>query len=565
MKTVNIDLGVDNIKDLSHNTIVVSMIEQGEQGLQGPAGPKGEQGTQGERGPIGPQGETGPKGEKGDVGPAGPAGMNGKDFKYEDFTKEQLAALKGPKGEQGTQGERGPIGPQGETGPKGEKGDVGPAGPAGMNGKDFKYEDFTKEQLAALKGPKGEQGTQGERGLQGPPGKDGERGPAGERGPQGLQGPAGPKGEGADIDLSEYVKKSDLRPEARYITMTAVIDQNNPDPLACITYEDDAKGMSKGSPEWDKFFGTKLVLFKDGKEVRELKDDELNNLSPDDGDVMAKFSRKGLNIKTVDNKVYVSMTDNPNNSDYGYYAHSRGEEAIDAFYLGAYLGYEENGKLRSIKGVMPTGNKAIGDFRTIAQANGKGYEQLAFYQWTFLQAMYVLKYGNLDSQTALGKGLTGGSEHKNTGYTNGKGVNYGTNSDVEQMRFQYLEDMWGNKVQWLDGAMTGENGIMKTNTDGFNNTANNYKSHSLGINEDIGGYTSSIQGSNELGFVPKTANGSDSTYYSDYAYVPGSVAAYVACVGGYFGYASGAGAFYVFFGSGVDNADDVIGARLMFL
>ena len=517
MKTVNIDLGVDNIRDLSHNTIVVSMIEQGEQGLQGPAGPKGDKGEQG------PQGLTGPKGE---------------------------------------QGERGPIGPQGETGPKGEKGDVGPAGPAGMNGKDFKYEDFTKEQLAALKGEKGEQG------LQGPPGKDGEKGPAGERGPQGpqgLQGPAGPKGEGADIDLSEYVKKSDLRPEARYITMTAVIDQNNPDPLACITYEDDAKGMSKGSPEWDKFFGTKLVLFKDGKEVRELKDEELNTLSPDDGDVMAKFSRKGLNIKTVDNKVYVSMTDNPNNSDYGYYAHSRGEEARDAFYLGAYLGYEENGKLRSVKGVMPTGNKTIGDFRTIAQANGKGYEQLAFYQWTFLQAMYVLKYGNLDSQTALGKGLTGDSEHKNTGYTNGKGVNYGTNSDVEQMRFQYLEDMWGNKLQWLDGAMTGENGTIKTNTDAFNNTANNYKSHSLGISEDIGGYISSIQGSNELGFVPKTVNGSDSTYYSDYDYVPGSVAAYVACVGGCYGNASYAGAFYVSFGSGVGYADDVFGARLMFL
>ncbi len=491
MKTVNIDLGVDNIRDLSHNTIIVSMIEQGE---QGPAG---------ERGPQGLQGPAGPKGEKGDVGPAGPAGINGKDFKYEDFTKEQLAALKGEKGEKG------------------------------------------------------------EQGIQGPPGKDGEQGPAGERGPQGLQGPAGPKGEGADIDLSEYVKKSDLRPEARYITMTAVIDQNNPDPLACITYEDDAKGMTKGSPEWDKFFGTKLVLFKDGKEVRELKDEELNNLSPDDGDVMAKFSRKGLNIKTVDNKVYVSMTDNPNNSDYGYYAHSRGEEARDAFYLGAYLGYEENGKLRSIKGVMPTGNKTIGDFRTMAQANGKGYEQLAFYQWTFLQAMYVLKYGNLDSQTALGEGLTGGSEFKNTGYTNGKGINYGTVMVIEQMRFQYVEDMWGNKLQWLDGAMTGENGTMKTNTDGFNNTANNYKSYSLGTNEVIDGYIKTVQGNNELGFLSKTVGGSDTINYCDYQYIYN--AAYAAYVGGYYSNASLAGAFCVGFENSVDDANDVVSARLMFL
>lgn len=486
------------------------------------------------------------KGDKGEPGKDGEQGPQG---------------LTGPKGEQG---ERGPIGPRGETGPKGEKGDVGPAGPAGINGKDFKYEDFTKEQLAALKGEKGEKG---EQGLQGPPGKNGKRGPAGERGPQGpqgLQGPAGPKGEGADIDLSEYVKKSDLRPSARYITMTAVIDQNNPDPLACITYEDDAKSMSKGSPEWDKFFGTKLILFKDGKEVRELKDEELNSLSPDDGDVMAKFSRKGLNIKTVDNKVYVSMTDNPNNSEFKYYAHSRGEEARDAFYLGAYLGYEKGGKLRSIKGVIPTGDKNIGAFRTISQANGKGYEQMAFYQWTFLQAMYVLKYGNLDSQTALGKGLTESRGYKNTGYTNGKGINYGTTNGAEQMRFQYLEDLWGNKNQWLDGVMTGESGKVQTNTTEFNNSANNYKSYPRGTSNSISGYSATVQGSSELGFIPKTTNDFSSTYYCDYTYI-NSGAACFACAGGYYSAEVTAGAFCVRLDYDAYDNYANFGARLMFL
>lgn len=380
-----------------------------------------------------------------------------------------------------------------------------------------------------------------------------------------------------DIDLSEYVKKKDilefvkrseLKPEA-FIppkVMTAVIDQNNPDSLACITYEDDAKGMSKGSPEWDKFFGTKLVLFKDGKEVRELKDEELNSLSPDDGDVMAKFSRKGLNIKTVDNKVYVSMTDNPNNSDFTYYAHNRGEEARDAFYLGAYLGYEQNGKLRSIKGVIPTGRKTIDDFRTIAQASGKGYEQLAFYQWTFLQAMYVLKYGNLDSQKALGKGLTGGSGYKNTGYTNGRGINYGTSSDTEQMRFQYIEDMWGNKLQWIDGIMFETNGTMKTNTDDFNDMGSDYKSYSLGTNEHINGFIVTVQGNNELGFIPKTIGGYNYTHYSDYSYMLGTAGS-VAYAGGCYIADSNAGAFSVLFDGSWDMSvvNDIIGARLMFL
>ena len=56
---------------------------------------------------------------KGDIGLTGP---QGEPFKYEDFTPEQLEALK----------------------VKGDKGDKGDA---------FTYADFTKEQLESLKGP----------------------------------------------------------------------------------------------------------------------------------------------------------------------------------------------------------------------------------------------------------------------------------------------------------------------------------------------------------------------------------------------------------------------------
>ena len=55
----------------------------------------------------------GEKGEKGDKGDTGAA------FTYEDFTPEQLAALKGPKGDNGPKGD---TGPKGETGPAGSDG-----------------------------------------------------------------------------------------------------------------------------------------------------------------------------------------------------------------------------------------------------------------------------------------------------------------------------------------------------------------------------------------------------------------------------------------------------------
>ena len=83
----------------------------GSQGPQGPKGDKGDQGLQGIQGEIGPQG---PKGEKGDQGLQGPRGDKGDAFTYDDFTPEQLAALKGPKGDKGDTGPQGPQGPAGE-------------------------------------------------------------------------------------------------------------------------------------------------------------------------------------------------------------------------------------------------------------------------------------------------------------------------------------------------------------------------------------------------------------------------------------------------------------------
>lgn len=66
-------------------------------------------------------------------------------------------SIPGPRGNDGKPGLTGPEGKQGEQGPKGDP---------------FTYEDFTQEQLNALKvkGDKGDPGPKGEPGIQGPPG-----------------------------------------------------------------------------------------------------------------------------------------------------------------------------------------------------------------------------------------------------------------------------------------------------------------------------------------------------------------------------------------------------------
>ncbi len=220
---------------------------RGEQGIRGETGPQGPQGETGERGPVGPkgeqgvQGETGPQGPKGETGEQGPVGPKG---------EQGVQGETGPQGPKGETGEQGPVGTRGEQGPRGETGKgfcvlgyyadaalleagvpapsagdaygVGAAapydiyiwtegqgwvnngsiqGPAGPKGDAFTYADFTSEQLAALKGDKGEAGPQGpkgdkgETGAQGPKGDKGETGAQGPKGDTGGTGPQGPKGD----------------------------------------------------------------------------------------------------------------------------------------------------------------------------------------------------------------------------------------------------------------------------------------------------------------------------------------------------------------------------------
>lgn len=170
----------------------------GSDGVVGPTGPKGDIGPIGPKGDKGDKGDPGIDGQPGAQGPRGEPGPKGADFKYSDFTSEQLAALKGPQGLQG------PIGPVGPQGPQGVKGDTG-AGLTLMG----EYNSFDELITAHPTGKGGDAYLiQGEiwywaeenntwmnaGALQGPAGPQGVQGIQGVQGPQGETGPQGPQG-----------------------------------------------------------------------------------------------------------------------------------------------------------------------------------------------------------------------------------------------------------------------------------------------------------------------------------------------------------------------------------
>ena len=114
-------------------------------------------------------------------------GEKGDPFTYDDFTPEQLLALKGETGIEGKSAyqiavEKGFVGTETEW-IASLKGEIGPMGPQGIQGKT---------------GPQGIQGEIGPQGIQG------EIGPIGPQGIQGKIGPQGPKGDSYQITETDY-------------------------------------------------------------------------------------------------------------------------------------------------------------------------------------------------------------------------------------------------------------------------------------------------------------------------------------------------------------------------
>lgn len=357
------------------------------------------------------------------------------------------------------------------------------------------------------------------------------------------------------------------------------IDLSNSNPETAVTYTDDAVGMAAGSPEWYKmniFKNIKPCLFKNGAVVGYLNPDNFAQFadgtaaditSGNSGDVMIEIPKTGYRITKSGNTLTVQVTDAPNKKGFSYKAHTRTDDGDrEKLYIGAFLGSNVSSKLRSLSGKSPQNNTTLTDFRTQAQANGTGYDLLAFYPMTLLQCLYLIMYKNLNSQSALGMGYVGDMNweylQKNTGATIDKGMCYGSSDDMEQMKFLGIEDFWGNLYQWIDGLVSTSNYHALVATDGFNDTGENYTDLGALSTNSIYGYMKAPQGSNDAGFIIGTGGGSSSTYFSDYA---GFYGGCVPVFGGCFDDGAYAGAFRLSVIYSPDDADDYSGGRLMFL
>ena len=378
---------------------------------------------------------------------------------------------------------------------------------------------------------------------------------------------------------SVYLWTNKVRPKQRTFTISRTEES---DMSSWWTYSDDAAWLTAGSTAFDEFFwysGVRLsTAWVETAEITQtasgwawkLNITSLWTLTSGDN-VMIKFPVRWIKMTKSWSTVTLSITDwlDRESEWYQYYAHctwtlSSPWTPKDAFYLWAYEWSYYDARLKSWSWQSPRTNSTQSVFCTLAKNNGSWYNIIGFYQRQYINALYMMKYGNPNSQSVVWQWYVTWNSRPNTWWTNSQtNATYWTSSSTQQIKLFWLEDWWGNISEWVwwmytDGSyqlctmLTGRSWAVSWWTWTWTNIT--------GSNE-----LSSIAGNNKAMFAPTwvVSNSSYNTYYCD------RVAIYTSClaaVGGSSNYDNAeAGAFWLRANNRATTENVTIGSRLMYL
>lgn len=320
---------------------------------------------------------------------------------------------------------------------------------------------------------------------------------------------------------SDYLGSGDrVRPFAAYGVEVSIItiDQTNDDPATRVS------GDINGSViQWIRNNSHRVLAKKTADGVltycrlndansTQYYDGTTAALDGTEGDVFLKlpeFYYKG----TEGNNVNIMFADKPVDDEYIRWDPNT--------LIGVYEAYNGSSKMYSRSGVASTGNISQSTWKTYAAARGTGYQLVDWQMHCVMGCLYYAMYGNTDCQSSIGKGTS--SYTKSTGQTDSLGMTdtvAGGNGDSQSINFWGLENWWGNKYEWIHDYDNPANSLSATVNDPVNGGT-----RSLPIKDFNGWYVKKMKFGRYLDLVntgEDSDRATDSTYYCDYQWWPGS-------------------------------------------
>lgn len=215
---------------------------------------------------------------------------------------------------------------------------------------------------------------------------------------------------------------------------------------------------------------------------------------------------------------------------------------------GKYMSrYECNSNFLSAPGTTPKVNTNLTNFRTNITAIDNNHYQYDIHTYNALELLYIVEFANLNTQATIGAGITSRGTALTIGETDiltyHTGRVDGTADNVSAVQYRWIENLWGNVWNWVDGILI-QNGLVyicNNRTKYASSITSDYESTGLYTPTDSNWHKTD-QDYNNCYLIPLTTGSSDSTYTCDYYYYYNSGLRGLR-VGGSYSYGSYAGLF----------------------
>lgn len=265
------------------------------------------------------------------------------------------------------------------------------------------------------------------------------------------------------------------------------------------------------------------------------------------------------------NYEYVIFSNVQYDDTYHAYAHTNANGVIqDAFYWGMFKGTNVSSKLRSIG----TGSPMVSQTRTTeisyAAANGDGYYTIYKSGWEYIADLLTLISKSDNSQAMFGRGRADTSSASAVGTLKNKPAFWGSSNGTSDVKVFWIEGFWGNVWEGMAGLINNKGNIMVKMTPPYNTTGDGYVSTGIAPSGTSGGYINTHQMTDETGWIPKTASGSETTYLCDGMWFNNSQVDY-ALVSGCWVYAGLCGSRCVALSNLVSDALASVGSRTSYI
>lgn len=336
-----------------------------------------------------------------------------------------------------------------------------------------------------------------------------------------------------------------------------MIDKNNSDPSARITYTDDAEGMTPAHMDfqngvfdygdWENAFFVKnnrpVMLSPDRTVAYELNhNDYSKKLDGTASDIyntatnlnaMSEFPIIWLCQYEVGDYEYILVSNVQINDNYNAYAYTCADGKIAKYmYLPIYGGSFDGSKIRSLSNKPLMTDETAQTEMNYAAANGDGWTIIPWCRRNLINSLLLIIGKSENTKSVFGRGnVQGLGKILNSGELDKKGQFYGYSDTTHQVKIFHIEKWWGDRYDRIVG-MISHYGIAKVKmSPPYNLTGAGYIDTLVNFPSSNGQQKDTRM--TEYGRFPITVGASTSTYTCSHIWISSNITA-IAIAGGMF-------------------------------